>query len=416
MSAARPLARTARLVALLLALALAGCSKQQEATTAPEVHLPPDVLAVFPPARSTGVYYQTEIWAEFAEPLDSSTVNTKTVFLKLDTQRVPVTVTYESASRRIRLTLRALLQLRRTYTVELTPGIATLDGRQFSETWFWQFGTNSTRTPATPHPLDGVSGESPFALLQWVGTETAAGDIAYTLFRGTDSVAVAAHAADSVTLIRTPYYLPQQRWDFGVTMYWMIATLNRSTGEERDGPVWRFATVSASAPIDSITMNPTIWAFIRSGTSRATCSSGAFTTGPAYNCVLRFPLETVASTVRLARAELVLTPAVTTNLPSRVPTIWATLDDVTSCSIGFPGPPAIDDASGPLAFGELVNTEGRDRFNLHSDALTAHLQATIRRQGFHGYALRSAVQTSWTPPYGSEFDFRLRLYYFRDQP
>jgi hypothetical protein len=394
-------------------VAVAGCGHRHDATVEPEVHLPPDVVAVHPAARARQVSDHTDIWAEFGEPLDSATVSASSVFLKLDTRRVPVTVTYESATRRIRLALHFGLDLRHTYTVELTPALATADGRRFSETWYWQFTTNSVRRPSTPAPDSGAVNESPVAMLKWAGTEASAGDIVYRVFQGSDSSAVSAHSVTPIEVVNHSYYLPDSSWGLGRTVFWSLSTLNRSTGEESSGPTWRFSTIPAGTPIDSMTFRPTFYAFMRSGAARPTCNNGSFSTAPDVVCAMKFPFELLPAGARLAGVELVMTPNQTTSLPSRTPYLWSTINAVTSCAIGFPGPPYADEGQGPLATGDIVSQFGRTRFRLANAHLAAFVEAMARYGGLYGFLLRSNVLTTWVSPTNGEFDFRFRVYYFR---
>jgi hypothetical protein len=116
-------ARIARAFALAALATLASCGREHDTTTAPAPPPPPEIEAFFPPPRSRSIFTDTQIWAQFHEPLDPATVNTHTVFLKHDTQRLACTATYEAATRRIRVTPTAELTLRKTYTIELTPAI-----------------------------------------------------------------------------------------------------------------------------------------------------------------------------------------------------------------------------------------------------------------------------------------------------
>ena len=124
----RALPRVAAWLVMGLVLAVASCSPAKHSPLAPTSELPPSVTEVSPPARSVNVWYDTPIWADFAEALDPATVSEKNVFLKLDTHRLQVAVRYDVPTRRITITPLESVPLLRTLTVELTPRIATDNG------------------------------------------------------------------------------------------------------------------------------------------------------------------------------------------------------------------------------------------------------------------------------------------------
>src|SRR5438552_3387176 len=118
-------ARRRAWIPALLGVAL-GCSKHVNAP-APRANLPPQVLAVSPPARSAHVQTDVAIWAEFDRDLDPATVDTRHVRLKVDTRRLPITVHYDAATRRVLIDAGGNLTLNVTHTVELEPGLRTAD-------------------------------------------------------------------------------------------------------------------------------------------------------------------------------------------------------------------------------------------------------------------------------------------------
>ena len=107
---------------------LSGCSKHATDSTAPPSAPPvPELVAMQPPARSPSALYDSDIWAQFDRPLDPRTVTTLNVYLKLDAQRIPITVRYDAATQRVTLTPTAILELQRTYTVEFSSAPLTAD-------------------------------------------------------------------------------------------------------------------------------------------------------------------------------------------------------------------------------------------------------------------------------------------------
>ena len=106
--------RQAWLVFVCVLALVSACGRRHGAPVEPPPPPPPEIEAVYPTDRARSIVYDTTIWAQFRAPLDPATVNDHTVFLKLDTRRIPCSVSYEAATRRIRLTPQVELVLRRT--------------------------------------------------------------------------------------------------------------------------------------------------------------------------------------------------------------------------------------------------------------------------------------------------------------
>src|SRR4029079_3708675 len=148
----------------------AGCGAKNPVAK-PAVPAPPEVVGTMPVARSTGVPYDTPIWLDFGAERDASTMTASNVFLKLDTQRVTIVTSWDAVTRRLRITPTVSLALRRTYTVEIGPGMKTAEGASLTTgAWFSQFGTNAARRPTTARPLAGTLNESVFAMASWDST------------------------------------------------------------------------------------------------------------------------------------------------------------------------------------------------------------------------------------------------------
>jgi len=390
--------------AAILALAAGtGCGPKAPPPVAPEAHLPPDVSAVHPTARSIGVFYGTEIWAKFEKALDPTTVNDRTVFLKLDTGRVPITVAYDALERRIRLVPQIPLALRRTYTVELTPGIATADGGSFPEAYYWQFSTNSLRRPGTPSPANNAVGESPVTGLFWSPTEPSAGDIRYRVYVSTDSEQVATHGVTPWVVGLSGRYLPNVRWTYETTLFWSVTAVNQTTSEELQGPVWWFRTVPADTPVDSLMIQPFNLGYFDTRLQRWFC--GSFYSGPQFSNAARWNLSSVDPGIKLAGVKLTVAPISASNpLSTYFPTVSAHVAEWQACNTQFIGPPPIDE-TGPLSDGVF---ESSSLLSYSADLLAAHVEATARRRsGFYGYSLRTARQLIMSPG-----EFRLKLYYY----
>ena len=97
-------------------IAIAGCSEETAAPLAP-APLPPEIVEVYPPPRSTAIPYETTIWFRFKTPIVPTSVNPQTVFLKIDTKRIPVNVSFSDSNRVVTLRPLSDLELRRTHTV-----------------------------------------------------------------------------------------------------------------------------------------------------------------------------------------------------------------------------------------------------------------------------------------------------------
>ena len=403
----RPVARRTKqalrfdLVALFAAswLATAGCGHRSEQPTAP-AGMPPQVEAVRPQARSTGVSFDTDIWVQFAEPLDSLTVTTRNVFFKLDTRRLPISVAWEAPTRRIRVTPQVALGARKTYTVELSPDLTTAAGAKLGTLYFWQFTTVSVRRPAVPGPAAGASGESPFVSLRWNGTEASAGVLEYEVLANPDSAQVALGNAPLVARVGDPAYVPSERWAQGASLFWSVTAHNLDTGESAAGPVWRFDTAPEGAPIDSVEVPLSEWADARAGGFRR-CMFDNVVSSPITTCAIGLSRSALPP-VKLAGARLVLI-ATSTNPAAGHPVIASTTGPWTACTIGYPGPPYSD---ATLAPGIVLNP---GEVTFASDALTIHIGAMRDVGSLYGYLLRSSTSITYFVPAGIA---PLKLYYY----
>ena len=373
-------------VALLL---LAGCAKESAPPVAPAGETSSVIEEAYPAARSTGVPYDTEVWARFAMKLDAATVNERTVFLKLDTVRIPVTLSYDDATRTIRLVPGRALDLLRTHTVEITPGVATADGGSLGS-HFWQFRTNGLRRVEHPIPADGTASESPFAALRWAGTEPSAGSIAYEVCVGDDSAAVAARTLPIVTESQ-PAFVPRAAWGWSVRRYWAVTAINHTTGERLASPVWSFSTLPAQTPVDSLVVASVDWGHYFAATGVVSCRAVTIGSGPNYHDAVRWQLD--RQDVKLAGARLVGT---LTSFPNQdfatfqlhlaaLVTAWP------PCEIG-PRLPALD-TRGALANGIRIGTTPSVFFE--GQALTAYLEAGLRFGYGYGTSFRLPSLLAW---------------------
>lgn len=405
-----------RLVALAAFALLAGCS-HKAAPTAPVERLGPAFEQVFPPARATRVPLETTIWARFREPLDPATVTTTTVFLKHDTQRLAISLGYDAATRTLRVTPLVPLQLRHTYTVELSPKVATAAGATLDTTAFWQFTTTALRRLEHPWPLDGATGQSPFAALGWDVTEV--GPVVYTVVTGDDSATVASRGPGAaVSKTNSGFQVADARRPALSTRFWSVGALAVDTGESEQGPVWRYTVAAADAPIDSLTVSAKSFCSVRYSSPKVSnCSSVSLTMGQnVYNCAIRWNLEAQPATLRLAGAKMLLWPlSVLSDFTGAA--VAATTTDFDGCTATFAGPPTCvtqSYLSGVLAYG--VYDPSISALVYRDDRFTAHLQCAVSFGAPYGYSLLSRNSFSVNSPGAANLPAILRLYYYRDPP
>ena len=419
-AAATRLRRARQLLAASAALALLlpmACGQRRTTPMQPEpVALSPEVTAVSPPPRSTFVPYDSlHIWAEFAAPLDSTSVSTLTVFLKIDTRRLAVAVTWDGAHRRIVLTPLSAVELQQTYTVVLAPDLRSASGVSLGTTWSWQFTVNSVRRPSAPQPPIGTVGESPFVSLAWTGNGSTDGAAVYEVFAGRDSAAVAARSVPIVYAGALTRILPPTRWPQDGPVYWAVNTVGQATRERLRGPVWRFTTVPASTPVDSlqVPLDYSAYSYYESqGWAATICKGSNIIVGPGYNAGIVWDLSGVPRTVRLADARMTLSAMAgyESALSASTTSIWYATTRWDCIRTRPNGPPWTDEVNGRLATRQL-DAPGRARFE--SDTLTAHLEACVRLSGYYGYVLRSnrvVYLASQTDPFLRP---TLTLYYYR---
>jgi hypothetical protein len=133
------------------------------------------VTSTTPANGSTGVSKETpSISATFNRSLDPASVTTSTFRLRAaDNSLVAATVSYDGATRTVRLTPAAALGGGATFTAELTTGIRASDGTPLASTVTWSFTTAACPCSLFPPVLqptstgldtrDGRSGNGPFS-------------------------------------------------------------------------------------------------------------------------------------------------------------------------------------------------------------------------------------------------------------
>jgi hypothetical protein len=390
----------ARLALLAVVVALTfSCGRRSAAppTAPPVVPPPPRVEAMSPPARSAGVLYDTAIWVQFDTAVDTSSVSERTVFFKADTRRLPATLTWEPATRRLRIVPHDRLGLRQTYTIELAAGLRFADGRTLGEGFAWQFTTNSLRRVQSPLPMDGRVEQSPFIALRWGGlTEATAGPVTYEIHAGPDSASAVDPTLPALGNLAAPPFVPRVRWRQDGPNYWAIHARNAATGERLVGPAWRFDTFPATAAYDSIPVGVVDWNWVESSnTVRQRCTEDSLVIGPNMLSTIRWSLAPLDTQLRLVGASIELSPRYATVAATAGASVWSTTGSFSGCAHTYPSSPGTDEANGRLADAVVL---GPTRIRFSSDALAAHVEATKRLGGFYGYLFRGPVRRGYFGP------------------
>jgi len=399
------------MVGVLLAL---GCDTPSTAPPPgpePPGPAPPRVEAVHPPTRSTGVIYDTDVWVRFTIALDTTTVDARHVALMADTRRLPITLVWDASTKTLRIVPLERLELRHTYTIELTPALRFADGLTLGQTFTSQFTTNSLRKLESPLPMNGQGSQSPFVALRWGGlTEGALGQVHYEIHVAPDSAGAADPGRPALATVLDALYVPRSRWRQDGPNYWAIHAVHTVTGERMVSPVWRFDTFPADAPYDSVLAPFSDFTWVQRTTPNR-CTGSILEIGPDVVCCLRWRLGPPDTTVRLAGAAIEMTAGVGTPAPAADgPSVWFTTSSWTPCDAAYPGPPFTDEASGRLAD---AFTRSSNVIRYSSDALAAHVEATRRFGGFYGYLFRSDVTRRYAAPFSAAGDPVLWLYYYR---
>lgn len=411
------------LAALLL---LAGCGSKNPVAK-PVLPPPPEVVGTMPGARSTGVPYDTPIWLDFGTDMDAGTMTASNVFLKLDTQRAPIATSWDPASRRLRIVPTAPLALRRTYTVEIGPGMKTAEGASIGAgAWFFQFGTNAARRPGTPRPHVGDANESPFVMVSWDSTELSAGNISYELWSGLDSAAVAARSGTPTTIVTRSRWLPAVAWPFGQRVFWSVTVVNATLGERLDGPVQSFTTIPAGLVEDSLIVKANDYGYSQITNQSPvnpyqSCSQDSVVSAAGITCWFQFPIGALPADVHVAsaRIEAYLWPHDLDRLAVTPVFAWSSKYGwIHPCKPALNFPDQLPSADQQLATGRQVTAGGR-LVVFQSDLLASHVEASVRRGGFFGYQLTSAQRFAWVTPHSisdvASHPF-LKIHYYRTGP
>jgi hypothetical protein len=330
-----------------------------------------------------------------------------------DTRRLPIALAWEAATRTLRITPLEQLGLLRTYTVTLGAALRFADGGTLQQLFESQFTTNSLRRVQSPLPMDHQGEQSPFVALRWGGlTPGPFGIMRYEIHVASDPAQVTDPAHPALATLLSPPFVPRIRWRMDGPNYWAIHALNTATGERLVGPAWRFDTVAADAPVDSVLAPFSDWTWVQQGRANR-CTGSELQTGPDVLCAVRWTLGPPDTTVRLAGVAIEMGPQTGTPPPAaNGPSVWYATSSWTPCDAAYGGPPTTDD-QGWLADAVTIPS---NRIRYSSDALTAHVEATRRLGGFYGYLFRSGVTRRYWAPFSAGPNPVMWIYYYRRNP
>lgn len=373
------------ILALALAAAALFTACRKSAPVAPLAPAPPKVVAVQPPARTSGYSFDGQIWALFDRALDPRTVDTTTVFLKKDTQRLGCAVSYEPTSRRIVVVPRAPLGLNTTYTVIVTARVKAQDGTPLAGDYLWQFSTSSIRrlTYLTPSPSETAT---PVAMLSWRSPDAVPGTLQFDVFAGTDSLAVLGRTVPAVARTTSAWFLPRAYWPSNTRVYWSVRTLNTTTGEVLESPVAGFTVGALDAPSHAVSVPMVEWGGIRAGNALQYCTQTTVPMGIGTIAAVRFDLNPATLGRRVKSARLVLYAVSNfSNIPllgawTATPAAWPV------CGMVYPGPP-YPEVGGQLATAGVGTASNQAVFE--SVALAAWAEGMLRGGDFSGVLLTS---------------------------
>ncbi len=403
----------ARVLPLLLAagalLAFAPACGKKESIVAPRSNVPPEITGLFPVPRSTGIVYDTPIYAQFDRALDASTVDTTTVFLKVDTRRTSITVEYLNVVNRIQITPRATLELNKTYTVELSPRVKTPGGDSLGAKVVWQFSTNSVRRLTYTMPPAGAL-EGPHAMLAWTGNGGPSNTYLYEVFASTDSAAVANRTAPMIQSAVYVNCLPRSHWTAGARTYWAVNTVNLVTGERFLNDVSSFDVYEGFAPTDTLIIPLIDYGGAGSNNRTQFCATPTMTTGAGFNSGIRWNLSGDRPNLHVAEAFITMNANTTSAgaVAGANTQIWYGQNPWSACAFTLNGVPYTE-ANGYLATATVNGLQA----TFYSPALSAFVEAAARTTGWYGFLLRGTGTVNWDVVTSGVPQPQLKVVYYR---
>jgi hypothetical protein len=390
-------------------LAFAPACGKKESIVAPVSNVPPAITGLFPVPRSTGIVYDTPIYAQFDRALDARTVDTTTVFLKVDTKRTSIAVEYLNVVNRIQITPRTALELNKTYTVELSPRLKTPGGDSLGAKVVWQFSTNSVRRLTYTMPPNGAL-EGPHAMLAWSGNGGPSNNYLYEVFASTDSAAVANRTAPMIQSAVYVNCLPRSSWTAGVRTYWAVNTVNLVTGERFLNDVSSFDVYEDFAPTDTLIIPLTDYGGAGSNNRTQFCATPTMTTGTGFNSGIRWNLS--GDRPNLHVRDAVITMNANTSSAATVAQgntqIWYGQNTWSSCAFTLNGVPYTE-TNGYLATATVNGLQA----TFLSPALSAFVEAAARTTGWYGFLLRGTGTVNWDVVTSGVPQPQLKVIYYR---
>jgi hypothetical protein len=219
---------------------------------------PPAIISRGPATGAAGVSTDASVTARFDRRLDAATVTAANVTLAPTAggAAVPAQVTYDSATKTIKLQPNARLAQSTVYTVTLAADIQATDGTPLAgpESWTFTTGTNVTVTSRTP--AAGAAGMSPatsvVAVLSRAADPTTVTATAFTL-RGPGGTLVPA-SVSYAGATRTARLLPASPLALSTTYTAEITTaLRGADGAPTEPTTWTFTTAASPPPAPAVT-------------------------------------------------------------------------------------------------------------------------------------------------------------------
>src|SRR5450759_3378425 len=229
------------IIAMLLVVFLAGCTKKENTPG-----VPPTVTITDPLNNATGVAANKVVAVTFSEAMTASTINTTTFTLKQGTTPVTGAVTYTGTT--ATFTPAANLAYSKVYTVTVTTGAKDLAGNALAANTVWSFTTSGVPTVTSTDPANLGTGmvlnkvvKVTFSLPMDPSTFTAT---TFTLKQGSASIAgTVAYAGTTASFTPTNNLLPGTSYTATIT----TGVKNVSGFALANDYVWNFTTKISSA-------------------------------------------------------------------------------------------------------------------------------------------------------------------------
>lgn len=215
----------------------------------------PAVLSKSPDHNAGNVPVGTNIQVNFSEPMDASTLNSTTTTVTSVYGATPVTITYDSANRRVTITPNAALKYLTEYTVTLSTGVKDPAGNALNATT-WKFTTEADKYPPLiggRNPAENAAGVAVGSNIEFNFNEDVVADTVYgaayanniLLKKGTENIAV-IKTFDSVNKKVT--IDPVNNLAEGTTYTVTVTGVKDLLGNTMLTTSWNFTTYQPPAP------------------------------------------------------------------------------------------------------------------------------------------------------------------------